>query len=94
MAPKLVNIREKYSFSLVNNIDQWLPFVWLSWKIFFQLSLVRDDDRWFPSRGPPGGGDDVDPHDYCDYDDDDDEDDDDGDNDDDGDDKDDWWHWR
>ena len=60
MAPKLVNAREKYSFSLVNNIDRWPPFVWLSWKIFFQLSLVRNDDRWFPSRDPPGGLDDDD----------------------------------
>ena len=24
---KLVIVREKYSFSLVNNIDRWLPFV-------------------------------------------------------------------
>ena len=63
-------------FSLVTNIDRWPPFVWLSRKIFFQLSLVRDDDRWFPSRGPAGGLDDEDGYAnyYDEYDNDDDDD--------------------
>ena len=76
MAPKTGQFREKYSFSLVNNIDRLPPFVWLSRKIFFQLSLVRDDNRWFPSRTPPGGlGDDDGYANYYDDDDDDDDDD-------------------